>query len=187
MTATSSRLIASLELEKHPEGGYFKVTDVQDKKVPSPFAGDAPRLLATTIYYLLSHDRPKGFIHMNKSLIYHALHQGRAQYTLITPSSVPGQPPKIEKHIIGPNEAAGENRFLLVGTGVWKMSQLLDEDTESATTEEAKDKVNCLITEVVVPGFDWEDHNYLTKEGLEELFAGDAKAIEEFGKYLKEE
>lgn len=79
--------------------------------------------------------------------------------------------------------------MLLVGTGVWKMSQLLPEDLEAAKTEEQKNKTNCLITEVVTPGFHWEDHKYLTKDTLRELFGGTeggAARIEEFSEFVKE-
>lgn len=81
--------------------------------------------------------------------------------------------------------------MLLVGTGVWKMSQLLQEDldaveaTSESEQEETRDQVNCLITEVVVPGFHWDDHKYLTKEGLEKLFDGDEEKIRIFEGDLK--
>ncbi|KAE9397677.1 hypothetical protein BT96DRAFT_775594, partial [Gymnopus androsaceus JB14] len=151
-------LIKELNLQKHPEGGYFAETDRQTAQVSSPFASNEPRSLGTSIYYLLTKDSPSGVIHMNKSVTYHVLHQGRAEYTLIYPTN----PPTIEKRIMGTNIAAGESRQLLVGTGVWKMSRLLPEDVE----------YGCLITEVVVPGFHWEDHNFLTIEGLKTLLHG---------------
>ena len=76
----------------------------------------ALRPLATSIYYLLSLDEPNGVFHMNKSAVrltigimlydrgnvtdvgiqtMHVLHQGRAEYTLITP----GSPPRIERKV----------------------------------------------------------------------------------------
>ena len=42
-----------------------------------------------------------------------------------------------------------------------------------------------MITEVVVPGFDWDDHKYLTREGLERLFGGDEEKIKGFERDLK--
>ncbi|KAJ7149033.1 RmlC-like cupin domain-containing protein [Mycena crocata] len=170
---TLNPLVKQLGLLKHPEGGYFLETDRQPDEVPSPFVGKSfkgknpscggLRSLATSIYYLLDYDSPSGVIHLNKSVTYHVLHQGRAEYTLITP----GNPPTIEKKIIGAGE--GETRQLLVGTGVWKMSKLLSEDVTKAKTEEEKKSLGCLITEVVVPGFHWEDHKFLTKDALLDL------------------
>ena len=96
------------------------------------------------------------FFSLSVRQTYHVLHQGRAEYTLITPG-VAGKPPTIEKKVMGTNTAAGELRMLFVGTGVWKMSRLLPEDLALGTTPEKADKVGCLIHEVVVPGFHWED------------------------------
>lgn len=130
------------------------------------FTEHQPRSLATSIYYLLTYDDPDGVFHMNKSVVsgfhkkklykpynqqtYHVLHQGRAEYTLITPTF----PPTIEIKVMGTNP--GEQRQLLVGTGVWKRSRILPEDRALAKTTADQDKVGCLITEVVVPGFHWE-------------------------------
>ncbi|PPQ99967.1 hypothetical protein CVT24_009546 [Panaeolus cyanescens] len=166
----SSSLIKDLKLAPHPEGGYYAVTDaeVQHKIIVSPFADDAPRNLASSIYYLLSYDNHSGIFHMNKSMTYHVLHQGRAEYTLITP----GNPPKIEKKVMGTNLEAGETRLLIVGTGIWKRSTIPEESMKRARMggEEEKDKTNCLITEVVVPGFDWKDHKYMKMVDLKQLF-----------------
>ena len=97
---------------------------------------------------------------------YHILHQGRVEYTLITP----GNPPVIEKKVMGTNVRAGEQRQLCVGSGVWKMSRIPPEDLKAATTQDEKDRTGCLITEIVTPGFHWEDHKFLTLEELKELF-----------------
>jgi hypothetical protein len=51
---------------------------------------------------------------------------------------------------------AGELRMLLVGSGVWKRSRILPEDRDLAKSIQDRDKIGCLITEVVVPGFHWE-------------------------------
>ncbi|KAF9042909.1 RmlC-like cupin domain-containing protein [Panaeolus papilionaceus] len=186
-TARSFALIKDLKLEPHPEGGYFTVTDteVEHKVVNSPYADDAPRNLASSIYYLLSYNNHSGIFHMNKSMTYHVLHQGRAEYTLITP----GNPPKIEKKVMGTNLEVGETRMLFVGTGIWKRSTIPEKDMKAATTDEEKDATNCLITEVVVPGFDWHDHEYMRVEDLKELFADqpNGKAlIEEFSQFVGE-
>ncbi|KAJ7584058.1 RmlC-like cupin domain-containing protein [Mycena floridula] len=168
LSPSSRDLMKELSLIKHPEGGAFVETDRQLSEVPTPFADGAPRSLATSIYYMLSHDNPRGVIHMNKSVTYHVLHHGRAEYTLITP----GNPPQIEKKIMGTDSDAGETRLLVVGTGVWKSSRLLPEDLDAAKTQEEKDRCLCLITEVVVPGFYWEDHKFMTRNDLEDLFYG---------------
>ncbi|KAF7972287.1 hypothetical protein HWV62_42820 [Athelia sp. TMB] len=152
--STNPQLITDLKLIRHPEG-----------------EGNPDRSLATQIFYFLSYDEPQGVFHMNKSVTYHVLHQGRAEYTLITPSSSPNSPPTITRVTMGADPARGEVRQLLVPTNVWKMSRIPPADLECATQEE-KDKTGCLITEVVVPGFHWEDHVYMTEKDAEELWAG---------------
>jgi predicted cupin superfamily sugar epimerase len=110
----------------------------------------------------------------------HVLHHGRAEYTLVHPTN----PPRVEHIVMGTDTRAGEVRQMLVGTGVWKMSRLPAADLAQADAAH----VSCLITEVVFPGFHWEDHAYLTTEGLERLFAGtedSEERVEELRAYVK--
>ena len=89
---------------------------------------------------------------------------------------------------MGPNADAGELRMLFVGTGVWKKSRILPEDRALAKTEADADHVGCLITEVVVPGFHWEDHKFLDLPGLQALFRdtpGEEESILRFEKHIK--
>lgn len=172
-----------MRMQKHPEGGYFAETDRQEEQVPSPFADGKLRPLATTIYYLLTYEDPAGVFHMNKSVTMHVLHQGRAEYTLIHPEN----PPRIEKVIMGPNIDVGEKLQLLVGSNIWKKSKLLDDDVSAADKDPAKrDRTGCLITEVVFPGFHWEDHKYLSRAELERLWKG-RSGWEEWAPFVKSE
>ncbi|KAJ7768384.1 RmlC-like cupin domain-containing protein [Mycena metata] len=180
MQESADDLVKQLGLQRHPEGGYYVETDRQKDVVGTPFIeGDPPRALATSIYYLLARDSPHGYFHMNKSVTYHVHHQGRAEYTLITPRAGGGAP-LIERHVVGADVANGESRLLIVGTGVWKMSRLLEKDVQEKPGE-----AGCLITEVVVPGFHWEDHAFMTKTVFRELMGEgqEAKALE---KYVKD-
>lgn len=120
----------------------------------------------------------------------HVLHQGRATYTLIHPPKAAGESPRVEKITMGTNTAAGEVRQLLVGNA-WKMSEIPDEDlAQVAAGKVSKDEVGCLITEVVVPGFVWQDHAFLTPDVLQSLFKGQAdgeKWIKELTPHLRKE
>lgn len=78
--------------------------------------------------------------------------------------------------VIGPNIQAGETLQLLVPSNVWKMSRLLPSDLaspRSADEEEEKERKGCLITEVVFPGFAWEDHHFLDEDRLKKLWEGE--------------
>lgn len=72
---------------------------------------------------------------------------------------------------------------LLVPSGVWKMSRLLPADLARAADDPAH--VGCLITEVVFPGFAWEDHDFLARKDVEALFGG-ASGGEEWLRYVRE-
>ena len=114
---------------------------------------------------------------------YHVLHHGRAEYTLITP----GSPPTVERRVMGTDVSAGETRLLVVGTGIWKRSSLLAADLAVVAASTDEESTHCLITEVVVPGFDWEDHVYMDKGALEHLFIGvdgGARLVEEFSEFV---
>ncbi|OCH94696.1 hypothetical protein OBBRIDRAFT_831528 [Obba rivulosa] len=180
---SNSIAIKQLGLIKHPEGGYFVETDRQSDQVPSPFADGALRSLATSIYYFLTPDEPNGVFHMNKSATMHVLHQGRAEYVLITP----GNPPRVEKKVMGADIQNGEVLQLLVPSGIWKMSRLLPSDLAIARASlEAGEHVGCLITEVVFPGFAWEDHYFLTQSGLTALF-GDSDEAQKWAPYVRKD
>lgn len=89
---------------------------------------------------------------------------------------------------MGTNVAAGELRQLVVGTGVWKMSKIPQDDLDATKTQNDKDHTGCLITEVVTPGFHWEDHKFMTRERLQELFQGvegGEEKIKEFATFVK--
>lgn len=120
----------------------------------------------------------------------HVLHQGRATYTLIHPPKTPSESPRVERITMGTNTAAGEVRQLLVGNS-WKMSEIPKEDLALVEAGKAnKDEVGCLITEVVVPGFVWEDHAFLTSSELEKLFVeheDGQKWIQELTPHLRKE
>lgn len=83
---------------------------------------------------------------------------------------------------MGEDTAKGESRQLFVGGGVWKMSGIPDEDLAEPLN---KDKVGCLITEVVTPGFVWQDHEWMTMEDLKDLFKDATDAEEQVAKFAK--
>ncbi len=136
-------IIKMLDLQLHPEeGGYFKrtyesiSTQVNGKEYP----------LATSIYYLLTIDQPIGFLHRNKSDILHFYHAGAPMvYTLVSEDQT------IETKVLGPDISQGHLPQLFVKGGIWKTS----------TFDQALSSFS-LISEVVVPGFCFEDNELAT-------------------------
>lgn len=75
---------------------------------------------------------------------------------------------------------------LLVGSNVWKKSRLLPEDMTAAKADPSKRPyTGCLITEVVFPGFYWEDHQFLSMSKLEELFGENDVEKKKWEQYVR--
>ncbi|WP_279244912.1 cupin domain-containing protein [Candidatus Litorirhabdus singularis] len=130
--------IDQLGLQAHIEGGYFKRSFASQQFSADP-AGDEERLSLTCIYYMLSDDSPLGYWHRNRSDIVHFFHQGAAlDYYLLQPDGV------LSRHVLGSDAAAGEVLQLAVPGGTWKCTHL-------SVGEYG------LISEAVVPGFEYAD------------------------------
>lgn len=140
-------LIKRLELKPHIEGGYYRRT------YQSPLSTEATgysRSLLSSIYYMLTDDKPIGHFHRNQSDIIHYWHAGEALcYWLIDPD---GQLTKTE---LGP---AGDQQLqLLVPGGFWKATQL-------------KQGEFGLLSEAVCPGFDFSDMQLASHQQMQQDF-----------------
>lgn len=180
-------LAKDLCLEGHREGGFFKETDRAPFKMESPYypdhnKGDAEitrtgssqepplqdeegnpvtptRNFSTLIYYMITAESPVGRLHRNHSRIIHILQKGRGQYVLIYPNG------DIKSFKVGFNVAEGEVMQWVVCGGVYKASYLLPgEDGGQETSDDC-----LLISEVVVPGFEFEDHKFMEEKELRQL------------------
>lgn len=178
--------IKALNLQTHIEGGYFIETDRNTTQIPNPFKGTAHSDLATAstqsetrdtstvIYYLIAPGSPIGYFHRNKGRTVHVHHRGRARYVIIHADEVansPGKKARIEVFDVGPNIEKGEKLQWIVEGGKFKASFLLP-DLGSDQSEEG-----CLITELVTPGFEYADHDFMTQKALEDL-VGEKEFVE---------
>ena len=111
----------------------------------------------------------------------HTLHQGRAKYTLIDPIDHV----KIKYTVMGADSGRGETRQLFVAGDVWKASEIPEGDLQYANGKNGEENVGCLISEVVFPGFVWQDHEWMTMEQLKDLFKGAPDAAEQITLYAK--
>jgi predicted cupin superfamily sugar epimerase len=136
---------------------------------------------ATCIYYLLTPDSSRGKMHKNDNAvsykaewlaftdmqIFHILHAGRALYTLISPLHGTTAEPAVHRIVMGPDPTKGEVTQLFVPGGWWKASELPDDDLlllDSADPEGLKENIGCLISEIVVPGWNPDQHQFLTED-----------------------
>ncbi|KAK0638780.1 RmlC-like cupin domain-containing protein [Cercophora newfieldiana] len=188
-------IITTLNMQAHGEGGYFSETDRDPFLVPSPFPHTAasagkvgPDLLSaqrpgfdpavrnasTSIYYLLTPGSPQGFFHRNRGRTVHTLHRGRGRYVTIH-ADEPGH--RVETFVVGQDIAKGERLQWIVEGGKFKASFLLP-DVDGNGEETGKSE-GLLISETVIPGFEYFDHDFLVKKSLVELVGEDkAKELE---------
>ncbi|KAI9739791.1 MAG: hypothetical protein M1834_006512 [Cirrosporium novae-zelandiae] len=172
-------VIDTLHLQKHIEGGYFVETDRDTFTIPNPFFDDKPSVLATStkqspirnastsIFYFLTPASPIGHFHRNKGRTVHTLHHGRGRYVLIHADEVDGKKgvdARIETFIVGPDVTKGERLQWIVEGGKYKSSFLLPDD-------ENGESQGLLISETVIPGFEYADHNFMIRPQLDELIS----------------
>ena len=142
--------ISALGLAPHPEGGYFRRTYVSGRR--SATDRSASRPLMTSIYYLLTRERPTGHLHRNRSDIVHFFHAGAPiVYWLVLPDG------RIERQVLGPDPTQGQVLQLTVPGGVWKASRL--EVGEYG-----------LLSEAVAPGFDPADRDMAGSAEMRRLY-----------------
>ncbi|CAG1983251.1 unnamed protein product [Fusarium graminearum] len=178
----SKSLIEALSLELHIEGGYFRQTDADPTTIPSTYSSKPlsdqtlaltggtregystnTRRLSTTIFYLLTPRQSKGNFHRNRSRVIHTLHRGRGRYVLLHPDG------RIESFVVGNAVERGERLQWIVEGDVWKASYLLPSESNPSHETDGTETDGLLISETVVPGFEYEDHAFLTHQGLKEL------------------
>jgi len=141
-------LIERLRLEPHPEGGWFRRIYTDDTLLATS-AGERPR--ATSIHYLLTRGSPRGYLHRNRSTILHFLQSGGpVKYLLVDRGG------NLRPVVLG--TADDQALFLEVPGGCWKASMLLAGASHA------------LVSEVVVPGFDFADHEYMSDARLRAEF-----------------
>ncbi|CAO2658312.1 Nn.00g060350.m01.CDS01 [Neocucurbitaria sp. VM-36] len=188
---TTLIIIKALGLEKHIEGGYFAEIDRDPLTIPNPFlsasttpsntqtaaqpfSGDnSIRNASTSIYYLLTPPRPQGHFHRNKGRTVHTLIEGRGRYVLIHADEA-GQKKRIETFVVGKDVSQGEKSVWIVEGGKFKASFLLP---MHAGRDGGDDRL--LISETVVPGFEYSDHDFLTMDRFRELVTDEqAKELE---------
>ena len=131
-------LIEKLSLVEHVEGGYFSETYRATSEINTPREGTT-RSMMTSIYYLLTDDRPVDHLHQNQSDIMHYFQAGSPiTYILVDLQQT------LSKVKLGLSLEKGEVPQLLVPKGYWKAAVL--ELGEYG-----------LLGEAVAPGFDYRD------------------------------
>lgn len=151
MTKNAAYWIKKLELEPHPEGGYYRQTYRADlvlpqQNLPRQFAG--ARAVSTAIYFLLEGDNFSAFHRLRSDEMWHFYLGAPLTVHVIDES---GKYSKIE---LGSDPEAGEALQGVVTAGCWFASQVKDGMSFAL--------VGC----TVAPGFDFEDFELAKRQDL---------------------
>jgi len=143
---TRPELAERLDLQPHPEGGWFRET-WRSAVTFAPEGYDGPRSAATAIYFLLYPGEESAW-HVVRSDELWFWHSGSPLALRLGGSGAsPGDGPTI---VLGTDLAAGQRPQALVPAGVWQAAAPLP-GTEPV-----------LVSCVVAPGFDFADFRLAT-------------------------
>jgi hypothetical protein len=138
--------VNAMGLTAHIEGGYYRQIYESPLVLHTP-AG--PRPAANTIYYLLDRASPTGYLHLNVSDITHFLHGSHpVDYLMIAPDG------SIHRRSLGLALDEGQVPAFTCPGGWWKTSTL------------AADAHEGLISEIVAPGFHFDDQRLADLDGI---------------------
>jgi len=155
MHTQARRWIEQLNLQPHPEGGWFRETYRSDEIVPASalperFHGD--RNFSTAIYFLLEGEDTSALHRIKSDEVWHFYDGAGLTVHVITPN---GEYSKIK---LGRDPDAGEILQAIVPAGYWFGADLKDKDSYAL--------VGC----TVAPGFDFEDLEMGKRHKLSKLY-----------------
>ncbi len=148
-------IIGHLELQPHPEGGYFKETYRSNGSIPSDVLGNTysgPRNHATSIYFLLTQGNFSAFHRIVQDEQWHFYDGATLWLHTISPEG------EYKKIAIGNNLAEGEVPQFTVPGGYWFGAEVKEGGAFS------------LLGCTVAPGFDFDDFEMPPRDTLLQLF-----------------
>ena len=155
MNSTIESIISKLELQPHPEGGYFKESyrslgEIDASSLPHSYAGK--RNYSTCIYFLLTSDKFSAFHRIKQDEIWHFYDGSSIVLHTISETGA------YAKYTIGKDLNKGERPQLIVPGGNWFAAEVLDQDGYAL--------VGCTVS----PGFSFEDFEMKSRQELTALF-----------------
>ncbi len=136
------KIIKDLDLQPHPEGGYFKETYRSTGEIDQNSMGDAykgNRNYSTCIYFMLTSNTFSAFHKINQDEIWHFYDGSPVKIHMINDNG------EYSKVILGRNFNNGENPQFVVPGNCWFAAHVEIEDSYTL--------VGC----TVAPGFDFMD------------------------------
>ncbi len=154
---TADKIIQSLNLKPHPEGGFYRET----YRGPSPIPGFKPqRVFSTAIYYLLVPGSVSKMHRIVSDEMVHFYLGDSVTWVLL------GSNGDFQKIVLGQGMEQGQQVQLLIPAGTW-FGGYLNEGGNFA-----------LMGTTVAPGFEFEDFVLGDREKLLRLFPHAAEEIQ---------
>ena len=149
------KLIDRLDLQPHPEGGYFKETYrssgiIKEGNLNDDFQGD--RNFSTAIYFLLTTNSFSAFHRINQDEFWHFYKGSPIKLHIISEEGI------YSVIIIGNNLEAGEVPQYVVPAKHWFAAEVIKKDSYSL--------VGCTVS----PGFDFKDFELADQQQLASKF-----------------
>ncbi len=150
MSKSAEYFIKSLDLQKHPEGGYYKEIYrsediINSNSLPQYFNGN--RNTSTSIYFLLKSDDFSSFHKIKSDEIWHFYYGSPLTIFVIING-------KTEKLLLGNNPENGESFQKIIPKNSWFAACVNEPNSFSL--------VGC----TVAPGFDFNDFELATRKNL---------------------
>lgn len=153
MTKNADYWIKKLQLQAHPEGGYFNETyrstdRLHESKLPDRYS--ASRVFGTSIYFLLTTESVSNFHRLASDEIWHYHLGGSALIHMISSSG------ELTSERIGSDLEEGESLQVIIPKGTWFAAEVIKDDY-------------ILVGCTVAPGFEFEDFELAERERLVSL------------------
>jgi predicted cupin superfamily sugar epimerase len=165
MKENIQQLIKRLEMQPHPEGGYYKETYrstgvIEPHHLPAQIQGE--RNFSTCIYFMLTSENFSSFHELKQDEIWHFYDGSPIDFHMITP---------VGEHIhqvIGTDfEKSQVPQFIIPG-GSCFAAKVIERDSYSL--------IGCTVS----PGFSFEDFKLKTRAELKAEFPHHKEIIEQF-------
>ncbi|MBO6587382.1 MAG: cupin domain-containing protein [Gracilimonas sp.] len=154
--STIEKLITRFDLQKHPEGGYFKETYRSEGVIPEtvfPDLFEGSRNYCTGIYFLLTSDTFSAFHRIRQDEMWHFYQGSPLTIHMISPDG------NYSKQVVGSDFDNGELPQFTVPKEYWFAAEVNQADSYSF--------VGCTVS----PGFDFQDFELAAEESLSRKFS----------------
>ena len=161
MNKDATYWVNKLNLNEHPEGGYFVETATSEKTIISP-EYNGIRCAFTAIYYLLVGEQFSSFHTMRSDELWHFCTGSTLTLHIIETDG------ELDEIRLGQNVDNGEKFQAVVKSGSWFGASV--DDTTSYSL------VGCIVS----PGFDYQDWRLGDAEALIKLYPWHKSTIEKY-------